>query len=179
MRTRTDSQGGLPRQWVSNPHLEGWLKHIARSPHPYAPSVWFSKPGVGPEKMHSWLSSQVMFCCRSWDHTLRTTNTTVASGSPGWSCFGDAEVPDALCVGLPPNLGASTCPPTPGQAVRRQPGFHSIFSLIAFEGQTCCRSNPEHPRASHLPHPWIQGHPLLASHLISGPASFYQLDKNP
>lgn len=32
-----------------------------------------------------------------------------------------------------------------------QPGFHIIFSLLAFEGQACCRSNPEHPRASHLP----------------------------
>lgn len=45
------------------------------------------------------------------------------SGSSGQSCFGDVEIPDALCVGLPPNLG-------PASNLIRQPGGSLVFTLF-------------------------------------------------
>ena len=42
-------------------------------------------------------------------------------------------------------------PCVPGQAARRQPGFHIICSQMAFGSQGHCRSSPEHTRVRLLP----------------------------
>lgn len=50
------------------------------------------------------------------------------SGSSVRSCFWDAETPETLCVGLPPNPGPAPAPaPPPDQAVRQEAAWFSHY----------------------------------------------------
>lgn len=98
------------------------------------------------------------------------------SGSSGRSCFGDVEAPDALYVGLPPNLG-------PASSLVRQPGGSLVFTLFLarqlLEARHAVDPALNTPEPSICPASMVPGTPTSSTLLNLRPSFLLSVGQEP